>query len=100
MKKINFKENPSEVFVTFRWVVDMARNYVPIAVRCKNERDARDVIGDVCSLLGVHYLNMSYSGRLRCDSMIITSDDYLSGKSDFNKTYYEYFNKMFACNQR
>jgi hypothetical protein len=45
MKKINFKKNPSEVFVTFRWVVDMARNYVPIAIRCKNEEDAINVGG-------------------------------------------------------
>lgn len=98
MKKINFKTNSNEVFVTFWWVVDMHRNYVPIAIRCKDCVDAQKIATDIYSLLGAQYLSINKNGRLRGDSMIATSDDYLSNKCDFNKMYQEYWETQFKCN--
>lgn len=98
MKKKNFKKNNNEVFVTFWWVVDMYRNYVPIAIRCKDYENAREVASDVYSLLGVHYLYINENGKLRCDSMVTTSDEYLSNKCDFGKMYKEYWEKCSNVN--
>lgn len=67
IKKINFKKNKNDVFVTFWWVVDMHRNYVLIAIRCKDYENAREV----------------------------ASDEYLSNKCNFDKIYNEYWEKMF-----
>lgn len=98
MKKKNFKNNNNEVFVTFWWVIDMYRNYVPIAIRCKDYENAREVASDVYSLLGVHYLYINENGKLRCDSMVTTSDEYLSNKCDFGKMYKEYWEKCSNVN--
>lgn len=97
IKKINFKKNKNDVFVTFWRVVDMHRNYVPIAIRCKDYENAREVASDVYSLLGVQYLYINENGKLRCDSMVVTSDEYLSNKCNFDKIYNEYWEKMFKC---
>ena len=64
IKKINFKKNKNDVFVTFWWVVDMHRNYVPIAIRCKDYENAREVASDVYSLLGVQYLYINENGKI------------------------------------
>ena len=37
------------------------------------------------------------NGKLRCDSMVVTSDEYLSNKCNFDKIYNEYWEKMFKC---
>lgn len=95
IKKINFKKNDDEVFVTFHWVVDAHGNYVPIAVRCKNYEDARKVAQDLNSLCGVQFLYINKTGSLRLDTMLITSDEYLNNKYDFNIMYQEYFDKYF-----
>ena len=52
---------------------------------------------DVYSLLGVQYLYINENGKLRCDSMVVTSDEYLSNKCNFDKIYNEYWEKMFKC---
>lgn len=95
IKKIKFKNNNDEVFVTFHWVVDAFGNYVPIAIRCKDYENARKVASDVYSLMGVQFLYINKNGYLRLDTMLITSDDYLNNKCDFNILYEKYFDKYF-----
>lgn len=97
MKKKNFKNSDNELFITFWWVIDMHRNYVPIAIRCKDFETAHEVACDVCSLLGVQYLYINGTGKLRIDTMIETAENYLSNKCDFNKIYQEYWEKYFKC---